>query len=174
MAAEYHTIDLTRLALGPGQGRRLELSLDPGDLELGGNRYAFARRPVEGRLEVSRTATGHALRLRFAGELAGPCMRCLGDARVAVAVDAREVHQPSSQDEELTSPYVNAGVLDLAGWARDALALSVPAQLLCRADCAGLCPVCGEPLDDADPSAHDHPREPDPRWAKLRELGSPQ
>ena len=98
-------------------------------------------------------------------------MRCLDDARVEVAVDAREVDQPSSDDEELTSPYVDDGILDLAAWAHDALALALPQQLLCRPDCAGLCPVCGESLNDADPAAHEHPREPDPRWAKLRELG---
>ena len=36
-------------------------------------------------------------------------MRCLGDARVAVAVDAREVDQPGTDDEELRSPYVDRG-----------------------------------------------------------------
>jgi hypothetical protein len=30
--------------------------------------------------------------------------------------------------------------------------------------------VCGESLNDAEPAAHDHPPEPDPRWEKLREL----
>jgi uncharacterized protein len=171
MAAEYHTIDLDRLALSSGQGKRLDVAVDPEGLELGGSRYAFAEGAVEGRLEISKTATGHALHLRFGGLLAGPCMRCLDDARVEVAVDAREVDQPSSDDEELTSPYVDDGILDLAAWAHDALALALPQQLLCRPDCAGLCPVCGESLNDADPAAHEHPREPDPRWAKLRELG---
>ena len=91
---------------------------------------------------------------------------------VAVEVDAREVDQPGTDDEELRSPYVTEGELDLAAWAHDALALALPQQLLCRPDAPGLCPVCGESLNDADPGAHDHPREPDPRWAKLRELQS--
>jgi uncharacterized protein len=170
MAAEYHTIDLARLTLSPGQAWRSDLPLDPGELELGGTRYRLERAPVDARLDVSRTAAGHALRLRFAGDLAGPCMRCLDDARIEVAVDAREVDQPRSSDEELTSPYVSDEVLDLRGWAHDALALALPQQLLCRPDCAGLCGVCGESLNDADPQAHEHPRAPDPRWAKLREL----
>ena len=169
MAANYH-IDLDRLSLSPGQGTRLDRDIDPGDLELGGNAYAFGGRTVPARLDVSRTATGYALRLRFAGRLAGPCVRCLADAELAVEVDAREVDQPASRDEELRSPYVSESVLDLAGWAHDALALTLPHQILCRPECAGLCPVCGESLNDAAPGAHDHPREPDPRWAKLREL----
>jgi DUF177 domain-containing protein len=77
-----------------------------------------------------------------------------------------------SQEEEsddLTSPYVQDGVLDLQGWARDALALSLPANLVCRDDCAGLCPVCGTNLNDAG-AEHGHEREPDPRWAALSQL----
>jgi uncharacterized protein len=80
----------------------------------------------------------------------------------------REVSQPGGGDE-LTSPYVGeTGELDLAGWARDALSLTVPDQIACRPDCLGLCPICGEDLNDAP--GHEHEREPDPRWAKLREL----
>ena len=61
------------------------------------------------------------------------------------------------------------GVLDLGGWAHDALALALPALILCRPDCAGLCPVCGVELRDAGPD-HAHEADPDPRWAKLSEL----
>ena len=170
MAAEYHTIDLTRLALSSGQGRRLEVEVTPTELELAGTGYGFASGTVPGRLDVSRTVSGYALRLRFTGELEGPCMRCLAESRIPVEVDAREIDQPSADDEELISPYVGDGVLDLRAWAHDALALALPHQIVCRVDCAGLCPICGESLNDAEAGAHDHPREPDPRWAKLREL----
>ncbi len=51
---------------------------------------------------------------------------------------------------------------------RDALALALPAQIVCRPDCLGLCSVCGANLND-DPE-HAHERAPDPRWAKLSEL----
>jgi uncharacterized protein len=95
-------------------------------------------------------------------------MRCLEPRDAGFAVDAREVHQPGG-GEELASPYVvNDDELDLAAWARDALALTLPAQLTCRPDCAGLCPQCGANLNE-DPD-HAHEREPDQRWAKLSEL----
>lgn len=170
MAANHHTIDLTRLSLRPGDGRRLELEVDPGPVGLGASEYRLEDAPVGARLDVSRTAAGYALRLRFRGLLDGPCMRCLAPAQVEVGVDAREVDQPASRDEELLSPYVVEGELALERWARDALSLALPHQLLCRTDCAGLCPSCGESLNDAPEGAHDHPPEPDPRWAKLREL----
>ena len=57
----------------------------------------------------------------------------------------------------------------MGSWARDALALAMPAKILCREDCAGLCPVCAADLSEAGPEHH-HEQPPDPRWAKLREL----
>ena len=154
----------------PGEGRRLELDVDPGALELGGQRYVVRGGTVPARLDLSRTAVRIRRPVRSSLTLAGPCMRCLADADVAVEVDAREVDQPGTADEELTSPYIDRDELDLARWAHDALALALPIQLLCRPDCKGLCPVCGASLNDADPAEHEHGAEPDPRWAKLREL----
>jgi uncharacterized protein len=169
-AAQYHTIDLARFSLSPGQGTRLDLRIDPGELEFGGGDYRLGDGGGEARLDVSRTAAGHALRLRFAGTVAGACMRCLEPAEVEVEVDAREVDQPASRDEELLSPYVSDGVLDLTAWAHDALALALPPQILCRPECAGLCAVCGVSLNEVDGDTHRHESAPDPRLAKLREL----
>jgi uncharacterized protein len=136
---------------------------------LGGQGYDADGGGSEARLDVSRTSTGYALRLRFSTELAGPCVRCLEAAVLSVEIDAREVDQPAT-DEELRSPYVSDGELDVERWANDAMVLALPAQPLCRADCAGLCPVCGESLNDADPEEHRHQTGGDPRMAKLRDL----
>jgi len=167
--------DLGGLHLTAGEGRRLELGVAVESLLLGGESYAVEPVPVPVILEISRTTgDGYALRLRFEAALAGPCMRCLEAASPRFAIDAREVSQPRREAErsvadELVSPYVKDGVVDLASWARDALVLAVPATLLCRPDCAGLCPVCGAELNQTGPE-HVHEREPDPRWAKLSEL----
>jgi uncharacterized protein len=167
--AEYHTIDLARLGLTPGEGRRLDAEVEIGALELGGQRYQTEPRLLPVRVEVSRTAGGHALRLSFDAVVAGPCVRCLADATHAESVEAREVDHAGG-GEEMTSPYVAAEVLDTASWARDSLALAVPAQILCRPDCAGLCPVCGESLNDADPAEHEHPGERGGPFAELSQL----
>jgi uncharacterized protein len=166
--AASNTIDLSALALRPGEGRRVEASLGEDAFLYGDQRYAVD--PAEAlTLDISRMASGYALHLHFTGRLRGPCMRCLDEALIEVAVDAREVDQPGG-GEELDSPYVDEEELRVRDWAHDALALALPARLVCREDCAGLCPVCGESLNGAEPGAHDHPREPDPRWDKLREL----
>ena len=108
---------------------------------------------VDVRLDVSRTTgNGFALRLRFAVELHGPCQRCLEDAGADIEVDAREIEQPDGDDDELTSPYVEGDELDLRAWARDALALALPTQIVCGEDCRGLCVVCGANLNE-DPVA---------------------
>ena len=170
MAAAYHSLDLARYALRSGEGRRLDLDANPGRVELGGHRYGVAGGAVPMRIDLSRTVSGYAMRMRFTAHVSGPCMRCLEEADIAVEVDAREVDQGGTEDEELRSPYVEGDELDLAAWAHDALALALPAKLLCRPDCRGLCPVCGESLNEADPAAHEHEAAPDPRWEKLREL----
>ncbi len=169
MPLHTDTFDLGGLRLSAGEGRRLECHVGIDRFELGGESYAVEPEVIPVALDISRTTgAGYALRLSFEATLNGPCMRCLSPAQRSFSVVAREVSQPG-EGEELQSPYVNDGVLDLLGLARDALALTLPAQVLCRADCAGLCPVCGSDLNLAGDD-HAHQREPDPRWAKLAEL----
>lgn len=169
MAPRTDSFDLGRLRLTSGEGRRLQLEVALDPLQFGGETYAVTPAAVDAILDISATTHhGFALRLRFGASLQGPCMRCLEPARPAISVDSREVDQPGDV-EELRSPYVADEVLDLHAWARDALALALPAQLLCREECAGLCAICGTDLNAAGPE-HAHEREPDPRWAKLGEI----
>jgi uncharacterized protein len=169
MSLRTDTFDLGGLRLSSGEARRLELHIAIDPFMLAGERYPVEPGLVAARLDVSRTTgSGFALRLRFEATLSGPCMRCLEPAAPTFPVEAREVSQPG-EGEELQSPYVEGGVLDVRGWARDALALSLPAKLVCQEDCAGLCPVCGANLNVEGPE-HGHERSTDPRWAKLSEI----
>ena len=76
--------------------------------------------------------------------------------------------RPSPDDEELRTPYLVDDQLEVSAWARDAVALALPDKILCRPDCAGLCPVCGKNLND-EPHEHEE-RAADPRWAALEAL----
>lgn len=165
--ARTDVFELEPLGLRSGEGRRFQLEVAATELSYGGEHYAVTPDPLAVTLDISRTThAGYALRLRFTAALNGPCMRCLEPAAPALEVDAREVSVPGG-GEELQSPYLDeAAQLDLAAWARDALVLAVPDQILCRPECAGLCPVCGEDLNRHPDHAHE--REPDPRWAALR------
>jgi DUF177 domain-containing protein len=163
-------IDLDRLSLSYGDGTRLEFPVRLEPLGLGGQAYRLSPDTVQAKLDVSRPSRGYAFHLRFPIRVEGPCMRCLEAAQIEAEVDAREIDQSDTDDEELRSPYVEGDELDLGRWAHDAAILALPARILCRPDCAGLCPVCGVSLNDADPADHEHPGGPDPRWAKLKDL----
>jgi uncharacterized protein len=167
--ARADIFELGGLRLHAGEAKHLELEVKLGSLDLAGQRYLARPEMVPVALDVSRTnGGGYALRLRFDAAVAGPCMRCLADAAPALHVDAREVDLPGG-GEELDSPYIAGERLDLQAWAHDAFALAVPDQVLCGADCLGLCAVCAVPLRDAGPDHH-HDSGADPRWAKLAEL----
>jgi uncharacterized protein len=144
-----------------------EVELEP--LELGGQRYVPIPESPEAALTLTRLSSGLMLELAFDVRLVGPCVRCLGDAGLDVTVDDRQYQASSPEgDEELRTPYLRDDRLDLSAWARDAVALALPDKILCRSDCAGLCPVCGRDLN-AEP--HEHENEGgDERWSKLAEL----
>lgn len=171
-----NTVNLDRLGLLSGQASRQQKVVELGAIELGGHSYVAIPDPVNVQLDVSRTVAGYALRMRYSCEIDGPCMRCLRPAANRIAIDAREVDQPSLGDEdedtegELSSPYVTGGELALEAWGRDALVLALPEPFLCDGDCLGLCQICGEPLAGAEPGAHDHETATDPRWAALDKL----
>ena len=168
MGARSDVFELGRLGLHSGEGRRLDLEVSVDALHFGGERYEAAGGAAPVTLEVARTTQGYSLRLRYSVRLSGPCARCLENADRGVVIDAREIDQPGG-GEDLASPYLDGDDLDLRAWARDALALALPAQIVCDDECRGLCDVCGENLNTAA-AGHEHERAPDPRWAKLSEL----
>jgi uncharacterized protein len=163
------TFSLRTLRLRPGEEYRDEIELELEPFELGGQRYLPVPEKVPAELRISRASTGTVFELRFGVRLHGPCYRCLDDAVLDLPISAREYQATSPGDaEELTTQYVADDRLELAAWARDATALALPDKILCRPDCAGLCPVCGRNLND---EPHTHEEElVDPRWSGLAEL----
>jgi uncharacterized protein len=163
------SFNLRQLRLRSGEQYRDEHDIGLEPLEFGGQRYMPVPEAVQAELSISRASTGTVFELRLRARVHGPCQRCLGDAVLDVPISAREYHAANPDvSEDLRSPYVTDDRLDLSGWARDTLVLSLPEQILCRRDCAGLCPVCGA---DLNIEPHEHAEERlDPRWAALAEL----
>jgi uncharacterized protein len=169
-AGAVTSVDLRSFRLRPGEVRRDQLDVDVEPFQMAGQRYEVLPAHVPVDLGVSQ-ASGATMvvDLRFRTTLSGPCMRCLGHAEVPVAVSVREIHDlDRDAAEELRSDYVADDQLDLSTWSRDAVALTLPEQILCRPECAGLCPVCGK---DLNVEPHEHvEQETDPRWAPLQSL----
>ena len=162
------TFDLRTLRLRSGDQARehVEIEIDP--LVLGGQTYEPRPNPAPAVLKVTRASSGTVLELELDVALAGPCFRCLSDAELPVSLRLREYEATKPEGDEERTEYLDDDRLDLSAWARDGIALALPDQILCRDDCAGLCPVCGKDLN-AEP--HEHVEERlDPRWEKLSQL----
>jgi DUF177 domain-containing protein len=163
------TLDLRTLRLRPGEVRKETFDVELEPFVLGGQRYESPPPTIPVELEISQASGTTVYDLRFRAHLSGACMRCLGFAEVDRQVSAREFYDPDAPAaDDLHSEYVVRDHLQVSAWARGALALELPDQILCRPDCAGLCPVCGK---DLNVEPHEHlERDPDPRWAVLEEL----
>lgn len=163
------SFNLRSLKLRSGEQYQDEQEIQLRPLEFGGQRYLPVPDTVAAALRVTGASTGTVFELDFTARLHGPCQRCLADAAIERRVHAREYQASSSDaDEELRSPYIAADKLDLSAWARDALALDLPEQILHDPSCAGLCPVCGKDLN-IEPHVHEEERV-DPRWEALAQL----
>jgi uncharacterized protein len=162
------SFDLRRVKLRPGEEHREALDVELPAFEFAGQRYLPVPETVVAELVVGRAITGTVFTLAFATRLHGPCYRCLGDAVLEVPIRATEYQASSPDDDELRTPYVENDVLDVSGWARDAVVLALPDKILCRPDCAGLCPECGKNLNE---EPHEHEESiVDPRWEALEAL----
>ena len=113
------------------------------------------------------------------GEAVGECVRCL--ERVVEPVDATvqelfvyperaKAAESSGDDEDEDVRELEGDLVDLEPALRDAVVPALPFRPLCRPDCPGLCPQCGERLADDPDHTHD---TIDPRWAALGGLLGP-
>jgi uncharacterized protein len=163
------TFDLRQAKLRPGEEYRDEQEIGLSPFDLGGQRYLPVPEHVAADLAITRGTSGTTFELRFPVRLHGPCYRCLRDAVLDLSIRAREYQATSpGESDELRTPYVRENRLLLSDWARDAIATELPEQILHSPDCAGLCAICGEDLNE---NPHEHEDESqDPRWAALEEL----
>ena len=162
------TFDVRRLRLRAGDQIRERVEIDLESLQLAGQEYDPSPNPVAADLLVTRASSGTVLELAFDVTLSGPCFRCLADAELVLSLRLREYSATKPESEEDSTEYLVDDQLDLSGWARDAIVLALPEQILHDPDCAGLCPVCGK---DLNVEPHEHVEETvDPRWEALSRL----
>lgn len=94
------------------------------------------------------------------GHIIYPCSRCLTPV-------LEEISYPFEEEIEIESN----GVITLDGYINDCLFINEPSQVLCKEECKGLCPICGQNLNEGSCNCSDEQEdEIDPRLAKLKEL----
>ena len=162
------TFDLRMLRLRSGDQARERVDVELEPLVLGGQTYEPRPNPAPSELTVTRASSGTVLELALDVSLEGPCFRCLADAELPLSLRLREYEDANPEGDEMRTEYLEDDRLDLSAWAHDAIALALPDKILCRPDCPGLCPVCGERLDEG-PHLHEE-SSGDPRWAALEAL----
>lgn len=87
------------------------------------------------------------------------CDRCL---------NAAEENQIHDFEEEIESAEITENILDITDIVRETLIISQPIRNLCKADCKGLCPICGFNLNEGDCKCDRFTA--DPRLAILQEM----
>ncbi len=146
----------------PSDGLRLssevladDLALSPEDVLLSGG-LAIALNAVSGGTTVYVTGT-------LSGTARRQCVRCLTEYEDALRLPiVGEFHpetelksRPAGREgsertgvDESDDCYAYAGeVIELGEMLREHLLLATPMQPLCREECLGLCPVCGQELN---------------------------
>lgn len=165
-------VDIRTLGRRPGTLKTLRLEL-PVDEPIGSDVIGLPTgSTVDADLRLESVTEGVLVSGTAAATASGECARCLTPLQVELEVDLRELYAyPGSTTDETTDPdelpRVQDDLIDLQPLVRDELLLALPLVPLCRPDCAGLCPECGERLDDLE-QGHTHAIL-DARWAALAE-----
>ncbi len=135
-------------------------------------------------LESSGTAelSGATMEIRVTGhlktEMEISCDRCLEIAVLPIDTDFNPLYRPASaspqhgevllQDAETEVGFYEGEGLELGDVLRDEVLLLLPMQRVCREDCKGICPVCGQNRNQVECDCYQEPG--DDRWAGLRNL----
>jgi uncharacterized protein len=154
-------VDIRDLQRGP---IRTDGQLDPADPAFEGLGLTLAA-PVTVAGQLQATGEGEYLwRGHVHGVVTGECRRCLTDVRDELDIDVDAAvfsANPELADDPAFYPLPDrATSVDVTDVVREELALAAQADLLlCRDDCAGLCPRCGADLN-AGPCGCHTPAEP--------------
>lgn len=119
----------------------------------------FTLSDFSGVVRVSRTPQGIFVQGNFQGKTPAECVRCLTDFDQFLQARFDELFafdKRSTDESELILP--EDATIDLEPLVREYLLIEMPISPTCREDCKGLCPICGENLNEAG-SNHSHPEE---------------
>lgn len=103
---------------------------------------------LKGMARISRTPQGLLLEGEFSAKMRAECVRCLVEFLQPLKTSFNELYafdQRSVTDLELI--LAEDANIDLGPLVREYLLIEMPIKSLCRPDCKGLCPVCGEDLN---------------------------
>lgn len=124
---------------------------------------------LRGRVRMSRTAQGLYAQGSLRAETRLECVRCLTEFDQSLEAVLGDLFiYPAWQASDPLLSIPDTGILDLSPVLREYLLLDVPLQPVCKPDCKGLCPECGNNLNESECN---HPTAgTDPRLSVLKSL----
>jgi uncharacterized protein len=167
--------------------RRQDLheQLPPGAIDFGPELRQLGIMKVDGRAELVREHRGareYVSDIRLIGELSGrmelSCARCLEPVGHEVSRSFDLLYRPLGADKgkeevsisqaETEIGYYQGEGLELEDALREQVLLAVPIKAVCRTECKGLCPRCGQNLNEGSCDCQE--KQEDLRWHALRGL----
>ena len=162
-----------------------DLELAPGAVDLGEEAEQIGKLATSGHAEVLHEHRGPRdivadirLRGQFDGKFQVPCARCVEPVEIPLAAEFDLIFRPAAADAEPTERSITAPETEIGYYLKDSLLLedvlreqvllSLPVRTLCKPDCKGLCPRCGENRNNQVCSCEEGPS--DPRWEALAGL----
>jgi uncharacterized protein len=163
------------------RARRFDVELAPGTIEYLDPKLRQAGPLVaQGKAELVVEATGE---IRVKGHLKvrvqADCDRCLDPGEFPIDSDFELYYSPLSNEfvgteeraivkEETEMGFYNGEGLELNDVLREFVLLALPMQRLCKENCAGICPVCGQNRNKL--ACQCATAKTDDRWAALKNL----
>ncbi len=124
---------------------------------------------VRGDLKAESVVEGILVTGRVDAATALECSRCLDRFSGRLSVEVCELFVTPGHAESADEAYEVSGTeVDLEPMLRDAVALALPLNPLCREACEGLCPTCYKRRDAGPCDCQQD--DADPRWAPLSVL----
>jgi uncharacterized protein len=170
MTLQFNVAQLLKQATGTRRGYDIEVETPELDQQL------VLAAPLRGQVSCLRIGAGILVTGKLQTLVRLECVRCLSESDWPIQVEIEEEFRPTidivtglkveqEPDQDAATLIDDQHILDLAEVIRQAIWLGIPASPICRRDCRGLCPQCGQNRNQVECDCQAQPV--DARWSAL-------
>lgn len=161
-------LDVARLKRSPGESVSSQLMADMPPIEMTGEKISFDG-PVKADLNATNTGQAIMVEGTISGLLQLDCCRCLEQFCYPFEVPFTETYTTAVEKakEEEVIPF-SGDILDITPEVLKCIIMALPMKAVCHEECQGLCPGCGQNLNQGRCGCAG--TEVDPRLSVLRDM----